>query len=668
VADESLTSLSSFRRAVHFRALPGGSGGGSKCHGANAGHVEVKVPLGTIFRERGAPEGAPPLAELVAHGERALLAAGGRGGKGNAAFKTHRNNAPTMSELGEPGEERWVDVELRVVADVGIVGVPNAGKSTLLSVLSAAKPKIADYPFTTLVPNLGVCELDFRTTVFADVPGLLEGAHAGVGLGHEFLRHVSRCRAVVHVVDGSRRDPVGDYAALRNELALFSPDLEALPQVVAYNKCDVPESADYFADVLAHLVGTGVAPENVVAVSAATGDGVTALVRRVRAVLDALPVLDGIPRATDAVNLTAPIRVPAGVRDYEIEFDGGVRAWTVTGPSLDRFVSQTDWNYYESALRFQKVLEASGARRRGSSRRGAWARRARAPRHRANPPLHYPSLLDRHRKIVAPKRRQGGRRGARRRRRVCVVGRPVGRRPVRRLDGGAQGERARAAGRVEVAARGRVMQEERGQGWRVLRSIHCLVSARCVNQRGRRGEGAGMWRVRGRRRREREGARPPRSAHTALPLSLLPYAPPSTTRPRSRVPLGQRGRGGRARGRGGGACGRRRRGGGGGRALGAAHVRRAGRVSVSRGGEGVDWRGRSRPATAHPFSSSATWPSLWPARGATAMVAGPTARSSAGARPTRRGRRRSSGLRWGRRQSAARRGAWPPRPTPRPIN
>lgn len=382
VADPSLTSLAVFRRCIHFRGLPGTPGGGSKRTGANATHVEVRVPPGTIFRERGAAPGARPLAEVVADGSRVLLAAGGRGGRGNAAFKTHKNNAPTMAELGEPGEEKWLDVELRVVADVALVGAPNAGKSTLLSALSAAKPKVAAYPFTTLVPNLGVCELDFRTTVFADIPGLVAGASAGVGLGHEFLRHVSRCRAVVHVVDGSSPDPVADYKMVRAELASFSPRLAALPCVVAYNKVDLPDSADYVSDVAAELVAhvesggevddadddsTTTTPprlttDNVIPVSGATGAGVVDLVRRVRAVLDALPPVDGVALQTDALNLQAPVRAPAVVREFELDVDAAARVWTVSGPGIDRFVAQTDWNYYESALRFQRVLEASGAK------------------------------------------------------------------------------------------------------------------------------------------------------------------------------------------------------------------------------------------------------------------------------------------------------------------
>jgi GTPase len=253
-------------------------------------------------------------------GDQALVAQGGRGGRGNQAFKTALNRAPTIAENGEAGVEKWIALELKLVADVGIIGVPNAGaslaesshptdacaticmcgghpvtvlphvssqytsahagKSTLLSVLSSAKPKVANYAFTTLVPNLGVCELDYQTTVFADVPGLVEGAHTGEGLGHEFLRHVSRARTLVHIIDGTSADPIYDYRAIRLELQLFDGDLEHKPQLIAYNKIDVPDSGDYVNDVKELLaVECGVDPASVYPISSATGEGVLDLVR-----------------------------------------------------------------------------------------------------------------------------------------------------------------------------------------------------------------------------------------------------------------------------------------------------------------------------------------------------------------------------------------------------
>jgi GTP-binding protein len=366
-ADIALNSLFVFRRQVHFRADPGTPGQGSDMHGAGGKDTTVKVPPGTIVRARDTGE---PLAELVKAGDKVRLAAGGRGGRGNLAFKSSRNTAPAIAEFGEKGEELWVDLELKLVADVGIIGVPNAGKSTLLSVVSAAKPKIANYPFTTLVPNLGVCSLDFRTTVFADVPGLLEGAHAGVGLGHQFLRHTQRCRVLVHVIDGTSPDPLGDYAAIRQELELFEPKLAQKLQIVAYNKTDVPDSGDYWEDIKQALTSDkfGVEEENLLAISAVTGKGVTDLVRRVHAVLDYLGEIEQAAsgdneEATLAADLaTVYERNEAKISDFTVALEKSVTpwVWTVRGTAIERFAQMTDWSYYEAARRFQRVLDASG--------------------------------------------------------------------------------------------------------------------------------------------------------------------------------------------------------------------------------------------------------------------------------------------------------------------
>ncbi|CAK0783735.1 hypothetical protein CVIRNUC_006934 [Coccomyxa viridis] len=370
VADASLNSLTTFRKKLHYRATPGAAGGGSNMHGSNGADLDVHVPPGTIIRRRDAPEHEKPLAELVAAGARVLLAAGGRGGRGNASFKTGRNNAPTLAEVGEEGTELWATLELKLVADVGIIGVPSAGKSTLLSVLSNAKPKIADYPFTTLVPNLGVCELDYRTTVFADIPGLLEGAHQGVGLGHEFLRHTQRCRVLVHVIDGTSPDPIGDYNAIRVELELFNPALIEKPEVIAYNKIDVPDSGDYIEEVQEFLWGQGLAKDDVHAISAVTGQGVLGLVRRARAVLDQLPA-EAPTQTTDALNMTElPRRISAAeIDDFAITSDlAHGRAWHVEGEAIERFAAMTNWDYYEATLRFQKVLESAGINKKLKAR------------------------------------------------------------------------------------------------------------------------------------------------------------------------------------------------------------------------------------------------------------------------------------------------------------
>ena len=361
-ADESMNSLSSFRRKVHFRASPGTPGMGSDCHGAAGKDLVIKVPRGTIIRRAKASKDEPPLAEILREGERALLAVGGRGGRGNLAFKSSQNNAPTLAEYGEVCSEVWLDVELRLVADVGIIGVPNAGKSTLLSVLSNAKPKVADYPFTTLVPNLGVNTLDFRETVFADVPGLLEGAHSGIGLGHQFLRHCQRCRVLVHVIDGTSPDPLGDYDAIQTELRLFSPALAGKPQVVAYNKMDVPDSSDYWDEIRAGLRERGVMDEDILAMSAVAQVGVSEVVRRV---LDDLPVEDETAEAvvtSGEVERDALRRADARIGEFSIEEQPGFtpRVFVVKGEAIERFAQMTDWSYYEATRRFQGVLDAAG--------------------------------------------------------------------------------------------------------------------------------------------------------------------------------------------------------------------------------------------------------------------------------------------------------------------
>lgn len=231
---EGLNTLAGVRNKVHYRATDGQNGQGKSRTGNAGGDIYVSAPLGTVVRD----QDGTLCGELTEHGQHLLVARGGRGGRGNEAFKTGRSRAPRFGEKGEPGGERWLSLELKLVADVGFVGVPNAGKSTLLAVSSNAKPKIADYPFTTVTPNLGVCDVlgdddtEGSGLVLADIPGLLEGAHNGVGLGLAFLRHVQRCRVLVHVVSGDSLDPLGDYRAIQQELQLFSPKLLEKQQVI----------------------------------------------------------------------------------------------------------------------------------------------------------------------------------------------------------------------------------------------------------------------------------------------------------------------------------------------------------------------------------------------------------------------------------------------------
>jgi len=260
----------------HLRADDGGAGGSSNCTGRTADDLIVEVPPGTIVRDR---DRGHVLRDLTEPGHEVTVAKGGRGGKGNKAFATSTNQAPRQCEPGTLGEERWIVLELKVIADVGLIGLPNAGKSTLLSRLSRATPEIADYPFTTKYPNLGLVNLDGeRAFVLADIPGLIEGAHAGVGLGHEFLRHVERTRALVHLVEpfpGDGSDPVENYKSIRRELELYDANLALKPEFVVLSKCELTESA-IVREKLEFELG-----HKVLAISAVTGQGLAQLVNQV---------------------------------------------------------------------------------------------------------------------------------------------------------------------------------------------------------------------------------------------------------------------------------------------------------------------------------------------------------------------------------------------------
>ena len=350
VVDPDLNTLNAFGHQVHFRAEAGGSGGGSNKTGAMGADLDIPVPPGTLVRDAETNE---LLADLTQPGQRTLLLRGGRGGRGNAAFRSARTKAPRLAENGEAGEERWVTLELKLVADIGIIGVPNAGKSTLLSVVSAAKPKIADYPFTTLTPSLGVAELNHRQMVLADIPGLLEGAHEGVGLGLDFLRHIERTRLLIHLLNGDSPDPLGDFEAINQELILFNPTLADRSQIVVLNKLDLPHARDRWPEVEAAIQAQGLP---VMGISAVTGENVQTLLYRVQEMLDALP-----PRDEDA-SLAAeliPAEAPVDEKAFEIYAvtDG---QWRVVGIAIERAAQMTNWDYYEAAMRFQRILRAMG--------------------------------------------------------------------------------------------------------------------------------------------------------------------------------------------------------------------------------------------------------------------------------------------------------------------
>jgi len=326
----------------HQRAKNGQPGGKSRSSGSSAGDLVIQVPDGTVVSdERGF------VADLVGEGARAVVARGGRGGRGNAVLASARNRAPRSAEAGEPGEEHRVELELRIVADVGLVGLPNAGKSTLLSRLSAARPKIADYPFTTLTPNLGVAGEDERFVV-ADIPGLVEGASEGRGLGHQFLRHVTRCRVLLLVIDLNAPDPNADLATIRKELAAYDSSLGTRPNVVVGTKADLVEEADERAHDLDLLA---------IAVSGVTGDG-----------LDRLHGI--IARAVDEAKAAEPEQQPYVVlrpaRERFVVRREGER-FRVVGRDVERWVAGTDFDDDGEVATLQRRLVKEGVERKLAS-------------------------------------------------------------------------------------------------------------------------------------------------------------------------------------------------------------------------------------------------------------------------------------------------------------
>jgi GTP-binding protein len=347
--DPSLNTLSSYQHQIHYRAERGIHGGGANKTGARGADLVLPVPPGTVVRNA---ETGEVIADLTRPGRSVVIARGGRGGRGNSAFKSARNTAPRIAENGEAGQELWVTLELKLVADVGIVGVPNAGKSTLLSVISAAKPKVADYPFTTVAPTLGVAEANHRQIVFADIPGLLEGAHTGVGLGLEFLRHIERTRLLIHLLNGDSPDPLGDFEAINQELILFNPALADRPQLVVLNKIDLPHVRDLIPTIETAMRAEG---RLFLAISAATRENVQTLLYEVQSMLDALPAVVEEEEWSETEMLAAPVDEKAfTVRRID---DG---QWRVSGIAIERAAQMTNWDYYEASMRFQRILRAMG--------------------------------------------------------------------------------------------------------------------------------------------------------------------------------------------------------------------------------------------------------------------------------------------------------------------
>jgi GTP-binding protein len=346
VVSEHLNTLYPFRNQRLFRADDGKRGNLQKQTGRSGEDLIVRVPPGTIVYDDATND---VVGDLVEEGQRLVVAKGGRAGRGNVHFASSRNKAPRIAEKGAPCQERELRLELKLIADVGIVGVPNAGKSTFLSVVTNAKPKIASYPFTTIQPNLGVAELDdHKTLVLADIPGLIEGAHQGVGLGFEFLRHVQRTRVLIHLIDGTSDDPIADLSQINSELALYDDDLGNKPQVVALNKMDLPDVQEKWPALEKELKKRGFEP---MAISAIARTNVRKLLYK------AAELLAATPKPEKAIEI-AVYRPEADPNDFEIIKEaGGTR---VKGISIERAAAMTYWEYTESVRRFQNIMEVIG--------------------------------------------------------------------------------------------------------------------------------------------------------------------------------------------------------------------------------------------------------------------------------------------------------------------
>jgi GTP-binding protein len=352
-AKSALRTLLDYRFKRHFRAERGQHGQGSRKNGKKGADILLKVPLGTVIKD----EEGEILADLTEDGERFTVARGGLGGRGNMHFVTPTRKSPSFSEKGEPGEERSVTLELKLLADVGLLGFPSAGKSTLISHISSAKPKIADYPFTTLVPNLGVVGMpDGRSFVVADIPGIIEGAHAGKGLGHDFLRHIERTGVLIHVLDLAtleQRDPISDFEIINRELELYDPELAKRPQIVAGNKIDIPESEENQKRLADYMAEHG---HQFFLISAAVGTGIDKLLYAVADLLDAVDQ----DHSEEVKKLTVKQKPRVKRQPEEITVTKEDDTWVVHGENIERMVVMTDFDNEYAIGHLQKRLKKAG--------------------------------------------------------------------------------------------------------------------------------------------------------------------------------------------------------------------------------------------------------------------------------------------------------------------
>jgi GTP-binding protein len=344
----TLNTLSAFRQNQKFQAEDGVKGGPSQMSGRYGNDLILYVPPGTVILDADTGE---LLGDLTEPGEKLNVLKGGRGGRGNQHFATSRNQVPRTAEKGEPAQEKRLKLELKLIADIGVIGIPNAGKSTLLTVLTNAKPKIAPYPFTTLEPNLGVATIDVNTTVvLADIPGLIEGASQGAGLGHDFLRHIQRTRVLIHLLDGLSEDPVADYSQINSELSLFDPNLGKKPQVVALNKIDQPEVQERLGEIERKFKELNV---KFMTISALARTNTRELLVAAYQKLEETPPLE-------EVELPLPVYRPKeDPREFNVKREG-TNEWRISGVAIERAASMTYWQHDGSVRRFQKIMEALG--------------------------------------------------------------------------------------------------------------------------------------------------------------------------------------------------------------------------------------------------------------------------------------------------------------------
>ena len=349
VADKNLNTLIDFRYKRKYVAMRCGQGGTKNCTGMRADTVYVKVLMGTLVRDDAT---GAVMADLVEEGQQYVAAKGGRGGKGNACYVTSTNRAPTFAEKGEPGENRWLKLELKLLADVGLVGYPSVGKSSIIAQVSAARPEIAAYHFTTLTPVLGVVRLDEeRSFVLADIPGLIEGAHEGVGLGHDFLRHVERTKVLLHIVDVAGvdgRDPIEDFEKINNELAEYSERLARRKQLVVANKMDLPDAQENFERLKEYVEAKGY---EIFKASAATGEGLRELMFK------AYDLLLQYEPEEDEEDLARFDEIDPD--SYEI-VEGNDTDWEVRGKNIERLVAMTNFDNDEALYRFQLIWKRLG--------------------------------------------------------------------------------------------------------------------------------------------------------------------------------------------------------------------------------------------------------------------------------------------------------------------